>query len=830
MLPRMILRLSVIVRLTVVLVALFVLGSCNLILPGGNNVGDGGGVIPNSMGAKLGEVCSAARLCRNGLLCASGRCEFGRSGMPGTICSASGDCIEGFYCTAMTRTCERAGTVPMGGTCRNTADCVGGLACAIVGFNATCISGGTGDLDSVCSGSTDCLAGLSCLQVPGRSGTVCASAPPGFPDIPSIPFWGGPTCNADNGPKRAYFEIPRGTNDQDFYRLPYPNDIRQTATGLNLAGMPSPGTAVPFDIMGMYRQAAEVDQRAFSLNPVAFFRFSAPYANVDGAISFVNVTESAPDYKASLGSWSWFTTSGPVSKYICNDWLAIRGAHGAPLRPSTTYAVILTTDVRPAGGGSFERSADLDAMLAASAPADATLAAAYAKYAPLRNYLRDSGRNPSTILNAAVFTTQDPHARTRALRRAIRARTAPTVSDVTVCAPGVMSPCHDGTDDHSCSAVDDSFTEVHGRIALPIFQHGTAPYFDAMAAGGDGGFRLAADGTPEVARTENVCFALTVPKGAAAPSSGWPLLIHLHGTGGSFTGAVRGGIARDMASATTRVATLTIDLPQHGSRKNGSTRSSDILFYNFGNPRAARDNVAQGTADLFSLVHFAANGQEVAVSGLPAVDFDPTLIGVFAHSQGATHASLAVPFETQVRGVLLSGNGGDLIMSLLNKTNPVNIKAAVPFALLDADGNGNLAAGNFHPALAFFQQFFDTVDPVVYAPLLGATGTDLANPHVFQTYGLGDTYSPEPTMRAFAQAAGYPSVRPELADLGIAEVDAPLTANVTIGSAMRTQGIRQYRPTDGDGHFVSTNNVEGRADVNRFFASVFAGSVPSIGR
>ncbi len=110
-------------------------------------------------------------------------------------------------------------------------------------------------------------------------------------------------------------------------------------------------------------------------------------------------------------------------------------------------------------------------------------------------------------------------------------------------------------------------------------------------------------------------------------------------------------------------------------------------------------------------------------------------------------------------------------------------------------------------------------------PVVGSTGQ-----HIFMTYGVGDTFSPPETMRAFAQSAGLAHVRPVIESISLSEADAPLSGNATIGGEIRTHGLRQYMPTGGDdGHFVSTRTTQGRADVIRFALETLAGQTPNIG-
>ncbi len=408
----------------------------------------------------------------------------------------------------------------------------------------------------------------------------------------------------------------------------------------------------------------------------------------------------------------------------------------------------------------------------------------------------------------------------------------------------MTSPCDDGTPARACGAADDAFYELHGRIELPVFQQGTPPY-ETPADGGE--IELDGSGRPRVARTEEVCFALTIPRDVDMPEGGFPLLIYGHGTGGSFRNAVLFDIAEDMATSQAGgeplpVATMSIDFPQHGERRGESDGDPEVLFFNFMNPRAARDNVIQGAADLLSLVYWA-EGYERAAAASPTgelITFDPTRIALLGHSQGATHAGLMVPFEPNLIAVVLSGEGGHLTSSLLNKTEPYDIASIVPYALLDPNEQGELAGGAAHPALALFQMYFERSDPVNYGGFLlpGTQGEDTPQRHLFMTYGLGDSYAPEATQTAYARSAELVLVEPvlttdddgDLDTLGLRTAPPPMFGNVRDGEEIYTYGVRQYEPDgDYDGHYVSTRHAQGRADVLRFLRQALAGETPRIG-
>jgi len=787
----------------------------------------------------LGEPCDAMLTCRAPLACGEdGTCRARGDSPAGTICQLSEECASGLYCAA-DRTCTEGGVAGEGEPCGSQGDCDTGLRCVIQsGFSATCEPTGESDVGVTCAADLDCAAGLSCLADPGGEGLVCTSPPPlpaGTPAPPSFTLWPGVECETeDPGPARAYFEVPVfDGSDDDFYRLPFPNDVRRGRDGIDLRNHPSPSTAIEgADLIDRYLRNAEEDLEGFSTNPVVFFRFSTEYDwdSVGGQLRFVDIDPDSPDYGRDLGL-AWLTTSGPISRYICDDWLAVRSGSGAPLRHDTTYAVIVGSGVVPGpdveDATSFERDADFVAMMQ-SAPPSAELEDAHAAYAPLRDWLEsDPETDADDVLVAAVFTTQ-PETDIEALRDAVRTEEI-VVSELTACGAGVTSPCDDGTEQRSCENPDgSSYTEIHGRIALPIFQQGTPPYMEPEDGGG---FEWTPSG-PVVQRTEEVCFAMTVPDDPM-PDEGWPLVVVGHGTGGSYRTAVRNGLAEAMADSSIPAVTLAIDLPQHGERRGESTIEPQFLFFNFANPRAARDNNLQGTADMLSLVHWAMSG-DVPAADSPtgsAIRFDPAAIAMFVHSQGANHASLMGAWEDDVSGIVFSGLGGDLTQSLLTKTEPVNISAVVPLALQDPDGAGNLAGGGFHPALALFQMYFDSVDPVNFGrryhrePLEGR-----ALKHVFMTYGLGDSYSTEATMQAFAGSAQLTHAGEPLVTLPVPLGELPLQANIIRDEVMYTIGMRSYEPTaDLDGHFVSTRTQDGRADTRRFLREVLEGSVPQIG-
>src|SRR5262249_55049276 len=186
----------------------------------------------------------------------------------------------------------------------------------------------------------------------------------------------------------------------------------------------------------------------------------------------------------------------------------------------------------------------------------------------------------------------------------------------------------------------------------------------------------------------------------------------------------REGLAKALATVggdnTVPYAVLGIDQVQHGTRRGPSTESPDNLFYNFGNPSAARDNAMQGAADQMSLARLAASLDILLPSG--TVKIDPAAISFWGHSQGATEGGISAPYTSQLAGVVFSGQGAGLIDALLNKTKPVNVAGSIAFALSDlasADPQTRKPRGEvFHPVLNLLQMYLDPSDPLNHAALM----------------------------------------------------------------------------------------------------------------
>jgi hypothetical protein len=788
----------------------------------------------------LGEACVAGSVadgCRAGLACAAGSCQLGHQRVQGGTCVASGECLPGFICSL--GRCAAEGTGAAGASCMADTACKAGLRCGIVGFGAECVPEGTADVGQSCTVSTDCLGGLLCAAAAGKSTCApiattgpAAGLPFGLPTAPTL------QCEAaSTGKVQAYFEVPGAQGSSataDFFRLPFPNDARIKSGKIDLSGFPTPGSSLlGYDPVKVYLDAITASERGWGTSPTVLFRFSGgvdfstmvPVVGLPSPVQFLDVTDPQNPGNGGAG----WTFSGQGGKYICHDWFAVRRPEGAPLEPGHTYAVYLTTVARDTNGLPIDRSPELVALLAGTAPTDTGLANAYSAFAPLRAYLAAQTVDPATILNATVITVAPTRGLMTGLASAANAAPLPVASGWVKCGGAAASPCPDASGARACGAADPAYDEYHALVALPIFQKGTAPYTDA---GGD-----IDTGAP--VRTESVCASLTVPKGTM-PAAGWPVAVFGHGTGGSFRSQIRPEVSGALAKATTPMMALGYDEVQHGPRRGSSTASPNALFFNFKNPAASRGNPLQGAADVISVGRLARTLTVPAgVTGGAAIKSDPTAIVYFGHSQGSMHGSLGLPYTNDYGATVLAGQGASLMHALLSKTSPENVAAAVPLILgLDYGNKGALFGGENHPVLTIVQQWIDPADPINFAAAIARRrNTGIQPKSVLLPYGLGDTYSPPLTMELYAIAAQVavaahdPSVATPDAISNLTEQPVPFSGNFAAGGSTVTLALREYANAAGkDGHFVVFDVPSANADAVRFLSMAAAHSVPQVGQ
>jgi predicted esterase len=751
--------------------------------------------------------------------------------------------MAGNYCTQK-GTCAASGVQPAGGTCSGEGDCASGLTCALTGLTGVCQAPGTGDLQRSCLQTSDCLAGLLCLR--GQCTKAYMSPPSPL------------ACSPDEATARILFHVPRlgdPPTNPDFYRLPFPNDIRSKGGLLSLTGHPRPGaTFLPFDIVDRYIKAIEAEVAGFGANPTLYVRFSRAIDvtrfPADCAATLVDITPTSPTYGLNQG----LTCNAAIqsTSYVCGPYMAVRPSLGSPLRPGTTYALLVRKDADPSRnivdtlGSSFGPDDDFLAMLEATPPVDAELVAAHAAYQPLRDYIAAGKAVATALASAAVFTVQSYEDPMAGIAAAIALAPPPQIDSLVRCGdPAAVNPCDDlklgAAHVRGCLAADTAsanFTTYQGTISLPVLQKGVRPYLSPET---DGGGIDYAGGVATIQGFEKVCFSLTVPTGTP-PATGWPLVVYGHGTGGSYRSIVDLGLSDDFArgdapaglglgvdggvsAASLPMAVLGFDGVMHGTRNGGSSKPVGELFYNFLNPAAARDNALQAAADLLAIPRSLASFAEQHIA------LDGKRLSLYGHSQGGNAASLVAARESPYGAIVMSGTGGTLIYTLLGKTQPINVPAVLPFLLGETSA---AAVGADHPVLSLIQTYFERADSVNFGRRLFKEPLAAMTPHhILHVYGLADSYSVVPTERAYGLAAQFKVGQPVVDDpYGLDPIPTapPYSNNEFFGRYGKLTALQiQYQP-DGtyDGHFVSTSHPHARAAIQQMLVTAARDGVPTV--
>ena len=607
------------------------------------------------------------------------------------------------------------------------------------------------------------------------------------------------------GPSRALFELPRDGQPapSGFYALPFPNDLRvdaQTGT-IDLGDFPAANPLVD-----LYVGAIQSQVRGFSVTAAGHLRFDAPidFASLpllpddslqpEASVYLVNIDPASARYGERVPLR--FRFEARKGEVIGPNWLSALPYPGFVLAEGTVHALVVTNRLQATDSTPVTASDDFLAVMATEpAAGDAAVQRARDIYAPLAAWLDvPGGDERGDVVSAAVFTTQDISSLMGSIRQVIHEDVAaPEARDVVRMEDGA------------------NYARIDGVYDSPNFQRGISPFL-RMEDGGD--IALDDTGRPIVQRTEALRFSMSVPLGPL-PADGWPVVLFAHGTGGSYESFHNSGVAETLADA--GLAVVSIDQVMHGPRIPPGG-SPELLFFNFQNPLAARYNTLQGALDNFQLLRLVRGFAHTdAATGL-TVRFDPARASFFGHSQGGLTGPPFLAHESDVQAAVLSGAGGLIYLSLLLKTQPVDIASLLASILED------YPLDEFNPILALLQTYVDLSDPVAYGPLLVREPVTGVTPkHIYQSAGFVDNYTPIPSIEALATAIGTDQVEPIIEDIeGLALRDYPIRiAPVTGNRAGVTSVLVQYEQSmDSDGHFVVFNVVEARLQATAFLRTL----------
>lgn len=291
---------------------------------------------------------------------------------------------------------------------------------------------------------------------------------------------------------------------------------------------------------------------------------------------------------------------------------------------------------------------------------------------------------------------------------------------------------------------------------------------------------------------------LVLPR-AAAPSTGYPVVIFGHGLGGQRKQLF--GVANELARA--GIATLAVDTATFGQRAEpsamyaadrtslfravGTYQGPDGLpdndgydntnfFGGLSAPLVIRDNIRQTALDYVQLRRLAANpmldlSSVAAQYGGTAPRLDGTRVGYIGNSLGGIIGTVFAAIEPEVNPFVLNVPGAGLV-SVLGADSPSIGPNLVAAGSLVFRYPPSVPVNRWHPLATLFQGPLDGADPGAFA----ATAASLHD--VYFTFVDRDHVVPNRANELLARAMGLPLIRASLrAVAGLPAVDGPVRGN-----------------------------------------------------
>lgn len=580
---------------------------------------------------------------------------------------------------------------------------------------------------------------------------------------------------------------------EDFFGRPWPDDNRTRDGRPCMEGFPQLGE---IDLIDTYMSSIENLDGFGTNSPIYLPLNQRPQvlptpqdtASTDGSMWLMDIDPDSPERGSIIPLSSRFQRVETL--WQRGNLLSVQPVWGFPLRPRTTYALVLTTDLISTveGWRSLGDWSDLDATLL---------------------QLRVS---PERIAFALQYTTQDPVGEVARFDERIRYDLTTPALDQRV-------------DLYQTSSEMEAF---EGTMWVPMWQHGSKPY---LASGG--AFQFDENGMPQLYEWEQVRFTLTVPR-ADMPAEGWPVSIYGHGTGGnhrSFASSLK-DLAPARVLARAGIAGFGISLPLHGDR--GTNLDPALASFNYLNPDSARAVFRQGALDQLYLAEvLSSQAHSFDLGDGKTARIDPDRVVYMGHSHGGLIGAIAGPyFGERVRAIFLSGAGGGLSTTVVTRdAGDFDIQGLLA-STLDFSADDELVES--HPVIAMVQTLGEVTDPINYAPYWNDRTPfwETTPMSVLMTEGLLDVQTPPDTAEALAAAGHLPLLAPashvstahRLQDEGTHKTPAIENRRSWDGERV-TAGLAQYADED---HFAIFNNEDAANLYQQFLSSALDVGAPRI--
>ncbi len=630
---------------------------------------------------------------------------------------------------------------------------------------------------------------------------------------------------------------------EDFFASPFPSDSRRDDQGRpEVSGFPNPQAVVLVDRV---LEIVSGDARGFATTGGVFFAISRALdpvslptlaGSVDGSASvfLVDVTEGSPTRGVRMPIDVRFNEDPGL--YGPPHQLSLLPLQGAPLRPSATYAAVVSTSVRDAEGVALAQSPAVAELLAGDTPAGMTEPAAQG-YRDALAELAAQGVDGGVIAALSVFTTDDPTADLASIVERARA-------------DGII-----GLTAFTKTDELDDFCVYQATLDFPVYQAGEPPYLDD-----GGGFARDASGQVLLDHYETARIVVTIPR-QPQPAAGYPLVVLSRtGAGGDRPLVDRGvraepggeavepGTGPALEFAKVGFAGVSVDGP-HGGLRNVSGKDEQFLVFNFQNPVALRDNVRQSALELALLPDVLADltidvddcpGTE---AGVPA-QLDLDHMALMGHSMGASIIPLTASFEPRYRALLLSGAGGSFLANMMWKQKPLDVRPLAELILgLTISG---YSLSEHDPMLTMLQWAGEPADDPVYGRLITREPLVGSSRHVLMMQGIVDHYIMPPIANATSLSHGLDlagdaldAESEELAEFTPLSELLPLVGRGTVGLPVSGNGpegttaVVLQLAEDGveDGHEVVFQTAAPKRAYRCFLLGLLAGTptVPAAG-
>ncbi len=449
-----------------------------------------------------------------------------------------------------------------------------------------------------------------------------------------------------------------------------------------------------------------------------------------------------------------------------------------PLKPKTTYAVVVTTDLTDVDGDHVKPSPDF-AQLLAGTGLSADQAAWRAKLLPVITFMKSAfGVDTDGLALVDVFTTQHTTDDLEAIQHRL------TTGDLV---PG--APCFENcpiknletgifpenTQGYKNLIGSDTSTNVD-KVAIGVFDS-----YD-FRTGVDGHFDAGYVNGPAVPpKVNHLDFYMTIPK-APMPPNGYPIAIYGHTLGGDGTEV---GLISTL-DATIPVVTIAISDVDFGMR------GSQIQFFAFNNVATLRENFRQSVADYLQETKMVENAH---AAGIPPFDIiDPNNMLYLGASLGGIMGGMYMAVEPDVKVGMLSVPGGGLT-NILDTPEIGSLLKPLITLVVGVTLDDPYFAQFFHGFQQTAQWAIDAGDPINYASHIIVPGAQLPGvplKHLFMQEGYIDTIVGNRAAEDLALAMQLP-------DLNVTQG----CTNPSGCSGIWRFVMTDYGQNETDGHYVT---------------------------